>query len=298
VRESVQFVSIRPILVLSLAMTTWVITEAIAATTFSRIPVMQVVWTRYFFHLAYMFLLLSASRRFDLLRTRRPGLHLFRSMLMLTMPACYALAREAGGGTVMGIFWIAPCLVLLMAPLAGERPSRLTWTLSVIAWIGVLFMYRPSSSALGWSALAAVGMGASFSAYVVCTKVLDGTEHLLTNLFYTAVGVFVVLSLALPYFWVPMTPREFAGGALVAATGWATLYLLERAIDGATVSRLAPFFFVQAILEVGLRLVDRGRLPPVPVMFGIAITTVAFALAVVKIGVRPSSNEEAVATSG
>ncbi len=256
-------------------MVMWVVTEMIGSFAFRRISVPQIVWTRYFFHLTLMLLILGVPRRFDFVRTGRPWLQISRSLLMLLMPASFAIAREAGLATTMAIFWVSPLIILLLAPLIGDRSSAFLWWVSGFAWIGVLLMHLPGVLAAGWHTIAALIMATSFGAYIVVTRVLDRTEALLTNLFYTAIGVFAVLTVALPSFWIPLTPRQFAGGALLASSGWCALYLLERAIRSEKPSRLAPFFYVQALMEIALRVVDRGTVPALHVVLGALVTAAA-----------------------
>jgi drug/metabolite transporter (DMT)-like permease len=233
-------------------MVMWVVTEAAGAALMpGTVPIPEIVWLRYAFHIGMMLVVLGVPCRFSFVRTSRPWLQLVRSLLMLAMPLCYAL----GGGAarlrdVMGVFWIAPMLVLAMAPLARDRPSRVTWAVTLIAWLGAAVAYRPAITTMGWALVWSAGMAASFAAYVVLTRVLDRTESLLTNLFHTAVGVFVALSVTLPAYWVPVGARAVGAGAMVAICGWVGLWLMDLAVRRAQPSRLAPFLFTQALMDV------------------------------------------------
>jgi len=132
---------------------------------------------------------------------------------------------------------------------------------------------------MGWGVLAAMGMACSYSGYIVLTRVLDRTEPMLTNLFYSALGVFAVLTFAAPLFWTPVGARELLAGCALAASGWIVLYLLELALRRDTPSRLAPFLLAQTLIDVVFRAVDRGQMPSVSILLGGGTIAVAIAAA-------------------
>jgi drug/metabolite transporter (DMT)-like permease len=243
-----------PPALVTLAMIMWVITEIIVAISFGRAyPIPQIVWLRYAFHLVLMCLILGVPYRFSFVLTRRPWLQLFRSLLMLVMPLSYAMAiQQTRWSNVAALFWLAPLLVIVMGGLAGERTPRFAWITTVVALVGAVVMYRPALTTLGAGVLPTLAMAASFSGYIVLTRVLDRTEPLLTNLFHSALGVFVALSIPLLHLWVPVSTRQIIGALVVAVCGWLTLWLLELGLRQDSPGRLAPFLFVQAVLEWGL----------------------------------------------
>ena len=61
----------------------------------------------------------------------------------------------------------------------------------------VAFMLEPSLPASPPLLVIAVAMALSFSAYVAMTRSLS-SEHVLANLFYTALGVFLALTPLMP----------------------------------------------------------------------------------------------------
>jgi drug/metabolite transporter (DMT)-like permease len=255
-----------PPTLVALAMVMWVVTEIIVAVTFGRAyPIPQIVWLRYAFHLALMILILGLPYGFTFIRTRRPWLQLVRSLLMLVMPLSYALAiQQTRWSNVAAIFWMAPLLVMIMGAFAGERAPRFAWITALLALLGVVVLYRPSLTTIGGAAvLMTLATAASFSGYIVLTRVLDRTEPMLTNLFHSALGVFIALSIPLVTFWVPISTRQMVGALLVAVCGWLTLWLLELGLRQDSPGRLAPFLFVQALLEWGIR-ANRATLADIP----------------------------------
>ena len=254
---------------MALAMLLFAALEMLGARTIKEGSVLQVVWLRYLFHLALMIVVLAPRSGLGFVRTSRPILQIVRSLTMLVMPACYALGT--GGATaldVFGVFWVSPLLVLLFTSWVGDRASGWTWLASGLGWCGAIAVYQPPLAAMGVSAVYAVGMAASFSAYIVITRALDRTEGLLTNLFYTAIGVFVVLT-ASGAAWKPASALTLVGAALVAAVGWLSLAALDLALRNARPSQLATFLFSQIVVYETAKAALGGRVPGVADTLGL-----------------------------
>ena len=94
-------------------------------------------------------------------------------------------------------------------------------------------------------------MAVTFSLYVVMTRSLR-SETTRANLFYTALGVFLMLSPAMPSLWIMPTLPHFAAIVGVGLLGLATLYALDRLAAAAPVSVSAPFAYLQIAVTAGL----------------------------------------------
>jgi len=239
----------------ALAMVMWLTAEIVFSRTIGdEIPIPQVTWLRYGFHLALMCLVLGIPCRFSFVRTSRPWLQLGRSLLIVTMPLGLGLAIErASWDDIVPIFWTAPLLVLIMTSLAGDRPSPLSWIVVLIAVLAVVVMNRPSLRGMAGAALPSFAAAVGFAGYFVLTRVLGRTEPLLTNLFYTGLGAFIALSILLPTFWGPVSARQLVVVVILAILGWITLWLIERSLRQASPARLAPVLFLQPLLDSAIR---------------------------------------------
>jgi hypothetical protein len=256
---------------MALSMFLFAALELLGARTIREGSVLQVVWLRYFFHLVLMLALLAPRVGLEFVRTSRPILQLARSLTMLVMPACFALGT--GGATavhVFGVFWMNPLLVLLLTSGAGDRPSGRTWLAAVAGWCGAMAVYQPPVASMGASVVYGIGMAACFGAYIVMTRALDRTERLLTNQFYSAVGVFVVLTVS-GFGWKPVSPMTLVGGVLVAAVGWLSLAALDVALRHARPSELAAFLFSQIVIYELAKAVLQRRPPGPTVAIGLIV---------------------------
>jgi drug/metabolite transporter (DMT)-like permease len=113
-----------------------------------------------------------------------------------------------------------------------------------LGFLGAVLSLRPGLRVTPPAALLAVGMAVCFAGYVVMTRMLR-MERTTTNVFYTALGVFVSLSLVAPTFWKPLTFEAFVPMAAVGVVGFAGLYALDRALALAEVTAVAPLLFSQ-----------------------------------------------------
>jgi drug/metabolite transporter (DMT)-like permease len=233
---------------------------------------LQVVWCRYAVHLATLVLLFGWHHPQRLWRTARPAYQLGRSMMMLIMPASFVLALSAGvvPSTTWAVFWLSPLFVVVIARgLLGERTSSRTWAAVVLGVAAVEAVLRPSlPSSLGLLTLPAV-MGLSFGVYVVMTRSL-ATEETLANLFYTAFGVFLMLTPLMPVVWVTPTAHDALVLIAIGLLGLVVLLALDRSASLVPVSFTVPVLYLQVVSVAALDLVS-GHLLPRRALAGAAV---------------------------
>lgn len=220
----------------------------------------QVVWTRYGVHLIAM--LAIVHPRATLWRTGRPGLQWLRSCCMIGMPVCFIRAVEyLPAAQVWAVFWIAPLITMAVAVRAfGERLDRWRWVAAVSALTGAWVLLKPGFAFSLRGLVLAGAMAAFFSAYQILTRLL-GPETMSSKLFYTAAGVFLALTPGLPGVWRTPDGIALCVMAAIGLVGLAVLYLLDRALEGVSVSGVAPFAYLQVLFAWGIERLGEGALP-------------------------------------
>ncbi len=169
----------------------------------------QIIWVRYATHLLFMLLVFGPRYGLKLISTKKLGLQLLRSVMMLIMPASYVVATNyMPAKNILSIFWLLPVMIVVLAYLLlGERAAWFYWVAAAFGSVCLALLIHPNRQLTGLGVLLALIMGLSFSLYVVMTRMLQEESHI-TNLFYTAIGVIVPLSAGLTTFWKPLTsPR-------------------------------------------------------------------------------------------
>ena len=248
----------------------WALVEAIAGGLRYPYSPYEAVWARYGSHLAIMLAIWGWRDPLVLVRTKRPVLRIARSLLMLVMPASWIFALQRGltPDTVLAIFGVAPLIICTLAVvLLKEHPTPGIWVSAGLVSAGAMFCLpldaRPSLLAVA----AALISASSFSLYVVMTRMLRG-EDLRANLFYTALGVFVALSLFVPTVWVTPTAHDAVVMVLIGAFGLLALLALDRTAQMAPVSNGGAMVDTRLLVLVGSIVV--GRHPNLHIAVGVA----------------------------
>ncbi|MEH6496452.1 MAG: EamA/RhaT family transporter, partial [Pseudomonas marincola] len=86
--------SYKGIILYCIAILMFVTMDAIVKYANTTYEPLQVVWARYFFHMLLMTLLLAPKLKMDLVRTVKPKLQIFRSMLLLGATVCFFTALK------------------------------------------------------------------------------------------------------------------------------------------------------------------------------------------------------------
>ncbi len=235
----------------------------------------QTVWIRYLTHLIFMLLVFGPHERLGLIRTKKLKLQLTRPLTMIGMPLFFI-----GGILLMpahdvwAIFWLSPLMVLgLAAWLLKEKIGWQRWIGGTVCVIAVWLVMRPDRTVLNWVVVLPLGMAFCYSLYRVMTRMLSD-ENSLADLFYSALVVFVPLSLALPYFWEPVTLAGLIPRVFIGFLGYATLYCLDKAYEIAPAAVMAPFSFSQVPFLLFLALIFFHEIPGKRALLGCAILIV------------------------
>lgn len=242
------------VLAMAIAMVGWVAVEAAGVAVIARIPALQLIWSRYLVHLVFMAAFVIPRVGTGCLRTRHPFIQIGRSLLMLGMPAAWlAAADRLSLSTVMGIFWLTP-IVAMVSALIFLR-ERVTVTQSAVAGVGyaaTVAILRPAFPEDILGVLLVGAMLGCFAGYIVLTRWLrrESTE---TNLFYTALGVFVAMLVFIPSIWQPVPAELWPPIIAIGLLGYLVLHQLDRALHLAPVAFVAPVVFLQPLLEVMVR---------------------------------------------
>jgi drug/metabolite transporter (DMT)-like permease len=228
------------------------------------LPVIEVVWARYFGAFLVAIVLSNPVSQPGLLRTGRPWLQIFRSALLVasTLLAFSALPYLQLDEQVSIIF-AAPFLVAaLSGPILGERISWRRWLAILTAFGGVLVVTRPFSGGTHPAALLTCCSAACYAFYIICTRILARTDSNETTLFYSnSVGA-AAMSAVVPFVWVnPDT--LFTVSLMLAAGVFGSVghYLLIMAHRHAPAAILAPYIYTQLLTMVALGYLIFGDIP-------------------------------------
>jgi drug/metabolite transporter (DMT)-like permease len=221
----------------------------------------EVVWWRYAVHLLLACALWGFTRRQAMVRTNRPMFHVARSMLMVTMPLAYVIGVYYAGvpsGFMWSVFWTAPATIMLFSWWRlGERPTALWLALAVVGAFACVLIYGHVRTPSLLGLVCAGGMQLSFVAYFVMTRMLH-EERTEANLFYTALGPFVVLGLLLPFIWVKPDLHDVVVMTAIGVLGFIGLYALDLGCHTEPASVSAPGLFAHVPVVLALTFLGQG----------------------------------------
>jgi len=196
-------------------------------------------------------------------RTRRPGLQLLRSALLLGATACFfGGLRYLPLAEGSAITFLAPIFVVLLSgPLLGERPTPARWIAAVSGFIGILILVRPGSAVFHPAALLLMVAALCNALFFVLTrKLVEDSAY--TTLFYSALVGTVGLSLALPWeLAATIALKHAAAFALLGLFAGLGHWFVIGAFQRAPAAMLSPFAYLQIIWATSYGYVLFGQLP-------------------------------------
>jgi len=237
-----------------------------------RTDTVMAIWARYLGQ-TLIVALIVLPRMPGVLRTRYPGLQLLRSIFLLSATTCFFFGIAAIGlAEATAIMDVNPVLITLgAAAILGERFGLRRALGIVAALIGALIVIRPGSAVFSTAAILPFLAAISFAAYALTTRFVGRDEDPWTSLLYTALVGAVVLSVAVPFYWVPPDPGAVAAMLAIGGVGAAGQLLLIRALTLAEASAVAPFSYVGLIFATLWGMLFFGEFPDLPTYIGAAI---------------------------
>ena len=207
------------------------------------------------------------------LATRRPMLQLGRgAMLFITISMLFVALAHMPLADAIAISFAAPLFITVLAvPLLSERVGahRIGAVLAGLA--GVAIVMRPGAGVFEWAALLALASALFFALFQIATRVLAATEPPFTTLLYTGIGALICSSLAVPFFWAPISAFELAVFVVIGGLGVGAHTCMIRAYAFTQASFLAPFNYAKLLWAVALGYLVFGDVPQLHVIAGSVI---------------------------
>jgi len=238
-------------------------------------PLHQMVFVRSAIGIAIALAILRFEGGFALLRTRRPGLHAVRALLIvLANMAFFAGISVMPLGAATAIFFVAPLLITLLSiPILGERVGPRRIAAVIVGFLGVLVMTWPGGDAvaagLGWAAALPLFAALCYAGMQVLTRKLGAESRAsamsiyihvaflsVSSVFYLAAGdgrhvatveAEALVVLVRPWVW-PAGDLWLFG--LIGVLGGVIGYALSQAYRVGDPATIAPFEYVALPLAV------------------------------------------------
>ena len=261
-------------------------------------PLHQLVFMRSGIGLAISLIIVRFEGGWRILKTRRPGLHILRGLLIVAANMSYFAALAALPlAEATALFFAAPLFITLLSiPLLGEKVGVMRFSAVLIGFVGVVIMQRP------WAETEALNV----SRLVLLLPLFAALTYALTQIMTRKLGVdtkasalsayihATFLTVSLCFFLVAGDGRfavgydnpsmQFLLRAWVWPVGrdwWVVLglgvnagvigYCLSQAYRLADAATLAPFEYVGLPLAIFWGFVMFAELPVAEVWIGMAL---------------------------
>jgi S-adenosylmethionine uptake transporter len=260
-------------------------------------PLHQMVFTRSVIALVFTFTFLRLEGGLALLRTRTPGLHALRALLIVTANMLFfAGLAVLPLAEATALFFVAPLLITLLSiPVLGETVGPRRAAALVAGFAGVVVMMRPGEAAPGaapaWAYALPVAAAACYAGMQVLTRKLGAAARASAMAIYIQVSFLLVSAL----FYLVAGDGRFAGRSdspaiaflfrpwawpaaedwplfvLIGVMGGAIGYCLSNAYRLGTAATVASYEYVALPLAIFWGWAIWGEVPGPRTMLGIAL---------------------------
>lgn len=208
------------------------------------------------------------------LRTDRPWFQILRgvfSLLSMLLGFTAIFHVPLADATALGFSQVLFVTVLAVVVLK-ERVGWRRWAATLIGFVGVVVMLRPTAGGLsdpyGLLSVAAAAFG---SIITVMVRLYARSEKTATILIYQALVLIAALALPTIVWWVPPTPWEWFLIGLVGVFGTAGQYLITRAYQTGEAAALAPLDFVRLLIATAIGFTLFAEVPSLSTLVGATI---------------------------
>lgn len=246
--------------------------DAVAKHLVASYPVIQVVWSRFLFHLILAVLILGPRFRLSYRSANLP-LQIVRSLLLLaTTVLFFSGVRLLPLADASAIMFTSPILLTILAiPFLGEKVGPYRWSAIIVAFLGALVVVRPGTGVMGVGALFLLGCAFCNACYQLITRKLRGTDEARTTLLYTGLAGAVGTSLAVPLVWTPIAVGDWPLFVALGVFGCLGHFTLIKAFQAAPATVVAPFSYASLIWATLYGFFIFGDLPDLWTLVGASI---------------------------
>src|SRR5262245_5579390 len=242
--------------------------------TVTKLPIMEIVWMRFLGQLLGMVTVLGLVALPSLMRTRKPGLQIIRSFLLLSSTGFNFLAlRHLQLDQTTTINFLAPLVTAILAgPLLGEWIGWRRGVAIAIGFCGALVAIRPGFTAFDPAVLFAFGTMLSMATFGIITRHLAAFDRSEVTLFYSLLaGTLVLAPFALADWVWPTSGLAWVLLLSMGLYGGLGHYAFIIAHRHAPASSLAPFLYFSLVTHSTAGFLVFGQVPDAFTLAGAAV---------------------------
>ena len=238
----------------------------------TEMPVIQIIWARYFFMvLITVPLFLFFSKNKYILPKNLP-IQFLRSIFLFLSTICFFYAISVLSlAKALTLAFIYPMIsTLLSSIILKEKVGIKRWIAVIIGFIGALIVLRPGFDIIHLASFAGLGTGVAYAFYVISTKKLSNDNAFLTLTFSGLVGA-VIISFFVPFVWVDPNYQQWIFMIALASFGTLGHFFLILSLKFADASKLAPLGYFEIVTNIIIGYYFFGDFPDFWIWLGLFI---------------------------
>jgi len=215
------------------------------------LPILQIVFIRYFGHLVIALLIYLPQEGREVLHSNAPGKQFLRSCFLLGSTILNFMALKFLPITVTTtIAFAQPIVITILAiPLLGEKVGIRRFLAVCTGFLGVLLVVQPWGAEFHPAMAFSLGALLVASLYFIMTRMLAGIETNATQqIWSTAMATAVLAPFVLSIWTWPPSPLAWAVAIIIGACGAFGHIATAIASRWADASILAPMIYLQLFL--------------------------------------------------
>lgn len=235
----------------------------------------QITFMRSLVAMILIFPFLIKAGGLSLLKTKRPGLHLMRSLAGTLGNILYFYAfQRMTVGDVMVISQAVPLFVTIFAVLfLSERVGIRRWVAVLVGFLGVIIAIDPAGN-FHITSLIAVAATGCWASTILFMRKLGATESPYTVTFIFMTVCTTITACIQPWVWQTPTPRMLVLILGIGISGALGQMLMSTALKYAKASVVSPFNYTGIIWAIGFDLVLWDIIPAWTTILGAGIITI------------------------
>lgn len=216
-------------------------------------------------------------RQFYHFRTRRPGWHVLRGSVHVTLVLClfYGL-KHIPLAEVISIVFANPFIVAVLSPLMlNERVSRQSWMAIGIGFLGVIVIARPTPEHFHLAHLASLVAAMGMALLIITARRLADTESVISlNFFLYPIPILITAFWAAPD-WMSPSFSDWLVFIAMALTSTLAVIFVTQAMYYARPAVVAPIDYLRLIWTPAIGYLFWGEVPGILNWFGIVAIVIS-----------------------
>lgn len=219
--------------------------DMLAKLASTELGAVQIAWGRYAGQAIVLMLMAGPVGYVSRMRSKLPGMHLFRVALLLGSSITFNLAlKHLTLADANIIFFASPLLLTALSHFVLREEMVVgRWIAVTIGFVGVAVVMRPTAEVFQLAVLLPLATAVLSAFSHMTTPLVARTEDPTITLYYSGLVGGLALSALQPWFWVWPSPQNWALLMVMGPIGVAGSFMTMRAFQHAPASLLSPLLF-------------------------------------------------------